>query len=286
MVEIHRLSPEHIPSKLLSLPKPPKELYVRGNLPDPALKLVTIVGPRNHTRYGKEAVEYIVRGLSSYSVGIVAGLALGIDALAHEYAIQYNLPTYAFPGSGLSPQAIYPATNRGLAERILHSGGGLISEFTPDTKGARWTFPSRNRLMAGIADIVLVIEASYDSGTMITAHTALEYGTSLGAVPGPIFSDQSRGSNHLLKQGALPVTSASDILREFGIPERLTTDTSLEVANLTTVEKAIYTILKDPCSKNQLSEFLGLSISEISIALSLMELKGVAKEESGIVSRL
>ncbi len=286
MIAINRIPPDRIPQPLREIPQPPKELYFRGSMPDPDMKLITFVGSRGHTKYGREAVQFLIKGLAGYPVGIVSGLALGIDTLAHEYALEYGIPTYAFPGSGLSPSVLYPAANRGLAERIIESGGGLISELTPETKSAIWTFPARNRLMAGIADMVIIIEAAYDSGTMITAHTALEYGRTVGAVPGPIFAESSAGCNRLIKQGATPITCTNDILREIGMAESIPkAQNSHILASATDSELEIYNLLTDNLSKNEISEKLDIPVQTLGITLSMMELKGLILEEFGLVRR-
>lgn len=207
---------------LKELPQPPTLLYGRGSLE--RIKdtiLITVVGSRNHTPYGKEVCELLIKGLAGYPVTIVSGLAIGIDTIAHEAALAAGLPTIAFPGSGLNWDALYPKQNRALAEHILQSGGMLLSEFPPDLNGAPWTFPARNRLEAGIASITIVIEAAEKSGTLITARLATEYNRIVGAVPGPITAPTSAGANWLLQLGAVPITSSIDILRElnFDIPE-------------------------------------------------------------------
>jgi DNA processing protein len=145
------------------------------------------------------------RRLAGYPIGIVSGLALGIDAFAHEAALRAGLYTLAVPGSGLGDQVLYPASNRRLADRIVDGGGGLLSELSPDTRAALWTFPQRNRLMAGMCAATLLIEAGEKSGTLITARMAVDYNRELLVVPGSIFSPTSRGCHQFLKLGATPV---------------------------------------------------------------------------------
>src|SRR3989344_5297892 len=159
--EIKKLTSGNFPPQLLEIPQPPKELF--------------IVGSRKYTTYGKEACEKLIEGLRGYPIVIVSGLALGIDSIAHKKALDVGLTTIAFPGSGLDPKVLYPATNAHLAERIVEAGGAVISEFEPDFRATPWSFPQRNRLMAGISDAVLVIEAEQKSGTLITSRLATEY---------------------------------------------------------------------------------------------------------------
>lgn len=194
------------------MPDPPKNLWIAGNLPPKTNKTLTVVGARSYSSYGHEACSTIIKGLEGYPITIVSGLAIGIDTIAHETTLEANLHTIAFPGSGLEQCVIYPARNRGLAERIIESGNCLVSEFPPETHAQDWTFPQRNRLMAACADIVLIIEGGERSGTNITARLALDYNKTVGAVPGSIFSPLSHAPHELIRQGAFPITSSKDIL--------------------------------------------------------------------------
>ncbi len=206
---------------LLEIPYPPKTLTIRGSLKRIiGTVLITFVGSRNHTQYGKDACVAIIHGLKDYNVTIVSGLALGIDSIAHEAALAVGLPTLALPGSGLDENALYPRRHRVLALRILENGGALLSEFDASQKGMPWTFPQRNRLLAGISVMTVLIEAEEKSGTLITARLATDYNKTVGAVPGPIDSATSFGTNELLKLGAVPITSAQDIVHELNLELR------------------------------------------------------------------
>ncbi|KXJ98072.1 MAG: hypothetical protein UZ19_OD1000791 [Parcubacteria bacterium OLB19] len=184
---------------LLEIPQPPDQLWYQGNLPPAALKLLAVVGSRKYTTYGKQVIEHLINGLADYPVGIVSGLALGIDGLAHEQALKNNLYTLAVPGSGLDKSVLYPARHKELAERILRGGGGLLSELPPKTAAAPWTFPQRNRLMAGLCHATILIEAGEKSGTLITARMVADYNRELLAVPGSIFSKNSYGTHQFFK---------------------------------------------------------------------------------------
>lgn len=272
---------------LMGIPKPPAELYVRGELPPPHFKMLTVVGSRNYTSYGADVVRYLIKGLAGYNISIVSGLALGIDALAHEYALEYGLHTTAVMGSGLAPSVIYPASNRGLAGQIISCGGCLISEFEPDFKATHWSFPQRNRIVAGLSDAVLVIEAEYKSGTRITADLALEYGRTVMAIPGSIFSDNSKGTNALLARGASIITSPQDILREFGF-EREHNKSPEKDSNIamTPPEATLLGLLHEPKTRGQIIDESGLNISDVTILLTLLEIKGVIREEHGLIRRI
>ena len=205
------------PSLLREIPQPPVALNYRGVLPPTDIHLLSVVGSRDFTEYGKQVVNELIDGLKGYPIGIVSGLALGIDSLAHEAALRNNLYTLAIPGGGLSDEALYPASHKPLAHRILEAGGGLLSEYEPDFRATTWSFPKRNRLVAGISRATLLIEAAEKSGTLITARMCTDYNRELLVVPGNIFSKSSIGVHQFLKLGATPVTSAADILEVLGI---------------------------------------------------------------------
>lgn len=206
------------------IPDIPKTLYICGNkdlLNDPDMKYLCVVGSRKFTDYGKEACIELIQGLSKslhgHKVAIVSGLALGIDGIAHRAALECGLPCIAVPGSGLDEDIIYPRTHTFLAEDILKSGGVLLSEYPPSTRAASWTFPMRNRIMAGLSHAVFIIEGEKDSGTLITTKLALEYNRDVFALPGSIFSPSSEGPISLIKRGAIPIASVEDLLEALGI---------------------------------------------------------------------
>jgi DNA processing protein len=204
--------------QLLEIPQPPEELYIVGELPKDHI-YVSVVGSRRYTDYGQRCCRELILGLRGKPVAIVSGLAYGIDQIAHRSAMDAKLPTIAIPGSGLDPSALYPRGHTQLAEEILYNGGCLLSELEPFEKAAPWTFPQRNRIMAGISRAVLIIEAEEKSGTLITARLATEYNRDVLAVPGSIFSATSAGTNFLLRQGATPITCANDLLQALGLLE-------------------------------------------------------------------
>jgi DNA processing protein len=282
---IHQLSPEEFPSLLREIPQPPQKLNYRGVLPSPSLKLLTVVGSRHYSNYGKQVVEHLIEGLRGHRVGIVSGLALGIDSLAHEAALKNNLYTLAVPGSGITDEVIYPASHKPLARKILERGGGLLSEFAPDFTATKWSFTQRNRIMAGIAHATLVIEASEKSGTLITARMASDYNRELLVVPGNIFSTNSHGPHQFLKLGATPVTKAEDILYALGFSQeevekkpRSTTDTS----SLSQEEQRVLELLKEPTEKDALIRALGLPPHIANALLMQMEIKELICELQNI----
>jgi len=203
---------------LSEIPRPPKELYCEGELLDfNEYKYLTVVGSRKFSRYGRDVCEALIAGLKGYNVVIVSGLALGIDAIAHQAALDAGLKTIAVPGSGLDRSVLHPRTNHRLADDIIKSGGALLSEFEPTYPAGLHTFPKRNRIMVGMSHAVLLIEAAERSGTLITARMATDYNRELLAVPHDITRVTAQGVNQFLKLGATPVTESADILRALGI---------------------------------------------------------------------
>ncbi len=263
---------------LLEIPQPPVNLWYQGVLPPQNLTLLAVVGSRDYTTYGKQVVEELISGLSGYPVGIVSGLALGIDGLAHAAALKHHLYTLAVPGSGLDSSVLYPASHKKLAEDILSSGGGLISELPPTTSSAPWTFPQRNRIMAGLCKATLLIEAGEKSGTLITARMTVDYNRELLAVPGSIFSKNSYGTHQFLKLGATLVTSASDILLELGIEEK-EASSRIKIALLPDEEKVLK-LLHEPQDRDTLLRLLSLPASQANILLMNMEMKGYISYDS------
>ena len=285
--EIKLLNPsDFVPNNLGALPEipqPPDQLWYQGKLPPAHLKLLAVVGSRHNTTYGRQVVDHMLDGLAGYPIGIVSGLALGIDGLAHEAALRNNLYTIAVPGSGLDRSVLYPARHKGLAEKIMESGGGLLSEFSPKTAAAPWTFPQRNRIMAGLSHATILIEAQEKSGTLITARMVADYNRELLAVPGSIFSKTSYGTHQFLKLGATLVTTPSDILEVLGIEEKVTDKPETK---LTGTEERVISLLNEPKDRDTLIRLLILPISEANILLMTMEMQGYIKYEAPNYRRL
>lgn len=293
MQTIYKIKSDKYPPQLLEIPEPPKFLYVEGELPEvnADVKYLVVVGSRKYTSYGKQACEKLIEGLRGYPIIIVSGLALGIDTIAHKTAIENNLMTIAFPGSGIARKNLYPRANANFAETIINSGGALVSEYEPESKSENYMFPRRNRLMAGIADAVLVIEAEEKSGTSITARLATDYNRTLLAVPGSIFSTTSQGTNRLIKNGATPINNSLDILEALGydMTEENNRNKSLFeelYIDASPTEKVILELLNEPLTRDELVIESDLSAQEINSALSLMEIKGYVKEELGKMWRV
>lgn len=285
-MQIKKLPKEKFPQALLEIPQPPEDLWIIGEIPSDELIYLCIVGSRKHTSYGKEICEKIITGLKGYPIVIVSGFAMGIDTIAHKKAMQVGLRTVVFPGSGLSAEAMYPKSNVYLMREIVESGGCLISEFEPDFKATQWSFPMRNRLMAGISKAILVIEAEDKSGTLITARLATEYNRDLLAVPGSVFSANSKGTNKLLRQGATPVTCAEDVLEALGFEkEKDESKQATLFEDISVEEKNILKILREPLPRDELIRAMKMPVPAANSLLSIMEIKGLIKEELGEIRR-
>lgn len=283
MSTIRKLTIAEFPPSLLEIPQPPKTLYLAGILPSEETLLLTVVGSRKYTSYGKMACEKIIAGLSGYPIAIVSGLALGIDSIAHRAAIGAGLKTIAVPGSGLGEKALYPASNLSLAKEIIARGGALLSEFPPDFRPTQWSFPERNRIMAGLSRGVLIVEAEEKSGTLITARLALEYNRDVYAIPGSIFGESARGSNTLIKRGAAPITSSADLLAALGFETAQENFATQAKENANPEEVLVLELLREPLPRDMIIQTLNRPTHEINTLLSVMELKGLIKEELGYI---
>lgn len=284
---IKKLDKKDWPPLLGEINQQPKQLLYVGKVPDWSRKLLCIVGARKYTSYGKEAVETLVEGLKGYPVTIVSGLALGIDSIAHRAAIKNNLPTIAVPGSGLALKVLHPQSHTGLAKEIVESGGTMLSEFEPEFKSVYWSFPQRNRIMAGMSHATFVIEAEQKSGTLITARLATEYNRDVLALPGNIWNSTSFGPHMLIRLGATPIRSSDDLLEALGFEPNSDKATRDEEKYFDCSEKemSIIEIIKEPLERDEIlrraAAELKLPVSETQTLLSLLELKGLIKEFLG-----
>jgi len=239
---------------------------------------VAIIGTRQPTRYGKEVCHMLAYDLAKKGVPIISGLALGIDGIAHQAALEAGGNTIAVLAN--SVDQIYPRTNQGIGENILASGGVILSEYEPPTDARDFQFLERNRIVSGLSDAVIIIEAAKRSGTLATATHALAQGRDVFVVPGNITSPLSAGCNALLKQGAMPVTCAQDIL-EVIAPQLLETQTSLALGG-SPLESAIITHLQTGIRDgDELCQLLDVTPAEFNQALTMMEIDGILRPLSG-----
>jgi DNA processing protein len=187
-----------------NIPDKPKKLFYQGNIDLLKNKhiYVCIVGPRKASPYGIQVTEYILDFLKDFNVVTISGAAYGIDGLVHTLSIKNNIPTICIPGSGIHDDYFYPRAHIDLKYEILDNNGLIINEFESETRSSLWTFPVRNRLMAGLSHMTIVIEAEEKSGTLITANLAIDYNREVLSIPGNIFSRNSQGTNDLIDKGA------------------------------------------------------------------------------------
>ena len=282
---IRALEPHEYPELLKEIPEPPKQLRLEGALPILGNKLLAVVGARKYSTYGREMCEILINGLAGEPVTIISGLALGIDSIAHKAAMHAGLQTIALPGSGLDRSVIHPRSHVGLADQIVASGGGLLSEYDDLMPAGVWAFPRRNRIMAGMCHATLVIEAEKKSGTLITSRLATEYNRDVGAVPGSLHSPTSEGPHMLIRLGAALIRDKNDILELLGLPRKDEPPTLMEIEDLTGEEKTFIKILENPCPRDELIRKSKLDTGSASAILSLLEIKGLITEELGEVRK-
>lgn len=267
------------PASLRLIPDLPSKLYVQGVPLQSNEKSITVIGARAMTPYGASATQSLVKSLVNRGWTIISGLAFGIDALAHRTAIQHGGRTIAVIPSGL--RAIAPTTHESLAQEILETGGALYSEY-PETKTAqKYHFVQRNRLLAGIADGVLVIEAGKRSGTQITVSRAADYGKPVFVVPGSMFSPMSEGTKQFVNMGAKLITRVEDIEEEFGISASVL-DTTSSTA-LSEDERAIIAILQSHqlVSLNDMLALMHKETPHVLQAITSLELAQYIKKDFG-----
>ena len=265
------------PALLGSVHDPPPGLFLRGAAPAELLSRpsVAIVGARSCTDYGAHVARIIGRELAAAGAVVISGLARGVDGWAHRGALDARGATVAVLGCGVDRD--YPAAHAELARRIAERGL-IVSEYAPGVEPAPWRFPARNRLVAGLAQATVVVEARERSGALITADLALEEGREVFAVPGEITSSLSAGSNRLLRNGATPLTAVVDVLEAFGIePDAPEAPPALGEAAARVVER----LAIEPSPADALSRALDLDPGAVAAALTELELAGAVSERDG-----
>ncbi len=261
------------------IPDPPKKLFIRGKLPAKRVKTVAIVGTRKPSAYGHEIATKIASECAKNGIVVVSGLALGIDSIAHRAAIDSGGKTIAVLANGVDK--IYPRSHEDLGQKILQTNGVILSEYPNNTPARPWQFLARNRIVSGLADAVVIIEAASRSGTLSTANHALDQGKEIFAVPGNITSPLSAGCNQLIKNGANPLTSVEDLL-DFLIPDRFEKQTQLFKGD-TREENVVLEFLSKngTTSSDTIIKQTKLSASEFNQAITMLELKGLVLNNGG-----
>lgn len=268
-------------SVLQHIPTPPETLYITGTLPTTRPPVVAIIGSRKPTAYGIEVTKRLAGDLAKEGVIIISGLAFGVDAIAHTATLEAHGITIAVMAGGL--HAVYPATHRGLAQQIITQGGALISEYAPGVEARPYSFLARNRLVSGLADAIIVTEATERSGTLSTVAHALEQNKEVFAVPGPITSLLSAGPNKLLQQGAHVALEAQDILNVIA-PYRASQKPVVQLPLVTSNEEQVIVNLiqrgvRDTTSLQQKSQ---LAVSDFLSALTMLEVRGTIRHSDAL----
>ena len=271
---------DEYPKRLKNISSPPYALYVKGNLPDNDKMSFAIVGARMCTPYGQNyALEY-GRFFADNDFPVISGLARGIDCFGQRGCVNNGGQTFAVLGSGVD--VCYPKSNIGLYNDILENGGGIISEYPPGTQPLGKNFPARNRIISGLSDVVIVMEAKIKSGSLITADMALEQGKEVYALPGPVDSLLSEGCNRLIYQGAGILLSSKQLIEELGIlATKFETKTVKIKKHLENEEKLLYSRLTlYPKGISSLIEETGLKADVALRSLVSLQIKGMIKEVS------
>ncbi len=280
-IRIITIEDKEYPPFLKKIYDPPYLLYVKGEIENHPYP-VAMVGTRNPSHYGIKMADKLSFNLASIGFTIVSGLARGIDTASHYGAIKVKGKTIGVLGSGFAH--FYPRENLKLAEKIIETGGAIITEFSSETLPERWNFPLRNRIIAGISKGVIVVEAGPRSGAIITANIALSEGRDVFAIPGQADSITSKGTNKLLKDGAILVESISDILNEFNIKiteKKKKKNTEKEKIELNKEEKKVLSFINERRNIEQLLKLTEMEYPILSKILLKLKLKGIIRELPG-----
>ena len=271
------LQDKEYPAILKEIHDPPKELYINGEITNQDKVAVAIVGTRKFTQYGKQVAYDISGNLAKLGITIVSGLARGIDAFAHEAALESGGRTIAVLGSGLDRESFFPSSNWSLSEKIAKQGA-VITEYSFGTRGTNFTFPQRNRIVSGLSLGVVVIEAPEESGALITASLALEQNREVFAVPGNIYENNSQGTNKLIKMGAKLVTGIEDILEELNLTHLLNEEKKINYKPENKEEEIVLSLLSiKPVHIDEIIKQSKMPASSINSTLMILELKRVVK---------
>lgn len=284
-IKIITILDKDYPKHLLYIDDKPNVIYMKGNLLEEDNLAISIVGSRKSTNYGKWAAEKFSKELVEMGITIISGLANGIDTIAHKTALENNGRTIAVLGTGIDK--IYPARNKDLYKDI-EEYGALITEFPIGTKPFAYNFPQRNRIISGLSMGIIVIEAQEKSGSLITATHASNQGKDVFALPGNINSVFSRGTNKLIRDGAIPLLELEDIIEEISEFKELRNKSiiknKVDLDNFSDLEVKIIECLKMQATHcDEISYKTGIDISELNSMLTILELKGIIKELGGRV---
>ncbi|PIQ07190.1 MAG: DNA-protecting protein DprA [Candidatus Nealsonbacteria bacterium CG18_big_fil_WC_8_21_14_2_50_37_10] len=283
MSEIKTISvkDKNYPKLLKEIKNPPEVLYYRGEL-NPDEKCFGVVGTRMFSSYGKQVVLEIAGDLAEAGLTIVSGLAPGIDTFAHTATVERRKRTIAVLGTGIDERSIYPQSNLNLARKILETGGALISEYPPGTRGTQFTFPQRNRIISGLSLGVLVVEAKEKSGALITAEWAKKQQRLVFAIPGPIHSLNSKGCHYLIKhEVAKLIENANDILKELNLPAGRQVYQKGIIGETLEENLILKALEEEALYVDKIIEKTKLSAASIASSLAILEIKGKVRNLGG-----
>ncbi|MBN3041021.1 MAG: DNA-processing protein DprA [Candidatus Omnitrophica bacterium] len=276
-----KISDPRYPRLLKEIKSAPKEIFYKGTWDKKTFKnCLAVVGSRRMTSYGRQVAEKLVSAAAVNGLTIISGFMYGIDAAAHRAALDAGGRTIAVMPCGID--LIHPYYQTNLYKRILDEKGLIISEYGGKSQPTLWTYPQRNRIVAGLCQAALVVEAGEKSGSLITAALARKYKRKVFAVPGPISSPVSQGTIQLIKEGAEIVKGPEDLLDFYGVKKNIFFNRSLSLSQDSALEKKIRDkLLNEPLEIDILARVLNLSVEKISTTISLMQVKGVLFKENG-----
>lgn len=271
---------DEYPRRLKEINQSPPVLFIKGSINVEDDWAVAVVGTRRVTPYGRQVADELGRFLAQNGVTVISGLARGVDAIAHHAALEAGGRTIAVLGSGVD--VIYPPEHRKLATEIIQQGA-LVSDYPVGTQPDGVNFPPRNRIISGLSLATVVVEAGEKSGALITAEFAVDQGKDVFAVPGSILNAQSEGTNRLIEQGARPLLKFGEILETLQLEQIPEKQLTRKLNPMTSIEQTLFSQLtSDPTHIDQLCEKTGLSITDVSATLTMMELKGLVSQVGGM----
>ena len=279
-IKVIDIKSSEYPARLREIPGPPEQLYCAGDISLLKTKSVGVVGSRKNTVYGKNVAMMIGRCIAESGLAVTSGLAMGIDAYSHEGALDAGGKVIGVLGSGIDRMG--PARNLALMKRGLEGGGLVVSEYPPDMPAGKHTFPERNRIISGLSEAVVVVEADLDSGSLITAKHAAEQGRPVYAVPGNINSHTSMGTNLLIRDGAVPLVIIDDLIRDIGAEPAIRNGTALD---LDSDEAKVFEAVRllSGGTVDEIVRLSGLSSQLVSSVITIMEIKGLIESYAGRV---
>ena len=277
-IQIIDIKSAEYPAKLRDIPNPPKRLYCKGDIELLKDRSVGVIGARKNTVYGKNVAIMIGKRIAESGLAVTSGLALGIDAFSHEGALEAEGKIIGVLGSGIDQMG--PWKNRELMNRGLEKGGLIVSEYAPDEPAHKGTFPARNRIISGLSEALVVIEAGLNSGSLITAKHAAEQGRPVYAVPGNINSQSSIGTNLLIRDGAIPLVIIDDLIRDIGVDIKRDQDNK---PNLDADEEKIFEVVRvmSGPTVEEIIRGTGFDAKLVNSILTIMEIKGIVESYAG-----